>query len=56
MAREMAEETQRVAKTVDAIEEEKILARSFKITESAKTLQTTAQVRTLQDLKNMYEN
>ncbi|XP_026318174.1 uncharacterized protein LOC113228946 [Hyposmocoma kahamanoa] len=44
MAREMAEETQRVAKTVDAIEEEKILVRSFKITESAKTLQTTAQL------------
>lgn len=52
MARVMADETQRVAKTVGGIEEEEMLANSFDVTESARALQTTAQVRTLQEPKN----
>lgn len=51
MARGMADETQRVAKTVYGIEEETMLAMSFDVTESARALQTTAQVRNLQELK-----
>lgn len=49
MARVMADETQRVAKTFGGIEEEMMLAKSFEVTEYAKALQTMAQVRTSQE-------
>lgn len=45
MARIMSAETERVAKTVGGIEEEKLKARSFDVRDSARALQTTAQVR-----------